>query len=98
MTGRRRCDGRFVHAVHFLPRLPTIAVGHWPINEWAVRTRRFFGQYSLLMCQPCAAPICHRNLEMTYRAPVADIAFALRRAAGFAAALNNGLYGDLGED
>src|SRR6185437_13119533 len=32
---------------------------------------------------------------MTYRAPVADIAFALKHAAGFTAALNEGLYGDL---
>jgi alkylation response protein AidB-like acyl-CoA dehydrogenase len=32
---------------------------------------------------------------MTYRAPVADIAFALKNASGFAAALDSGLYGDL---
>jgi 3-(methylsulfanyl)propanoyl-CoA dehydrogenase len=35
---------------------------------------------------------------MTYRAPVADIAFALKHAAGFEAALNEGLYGDLDEE
>jgi alkylation response protein AidB-like acyl-CoA dehydrogenase len=35
---------------------------------------------------------------MTYRAPVADIAFALKHAAGFGAALAEGLYGDLDED
>jgi alkylation response protein AidB-like acyl-CoA dehydrogenase len=35
---------------------------------------------------------------MTYRAPVADIAFALKHAAGFGPALSEGLYGDLGED
>jgi len=35
---------------------------------------------------------------MTYRAPVADIAFSLRHTAGFAAALAEGLYGDLGDD
>jgi acyl-CoA dehydrogenase len=35
---------------------------------------------------------------MTYRAPVADILFALRHAAGFAPALKSGLYGDLEED
>src|SRR5947208_3185777 len=35
---------------------------------------------------------------MTYRAPVADISFALNHAAGFAAALADGLYGDLGDD
>jgi len=35
---------------------------------------------------------------MTYRAPVADIAFTLTHAAGFGAALAEGLYGDLGED
>lgn len=35
---------------------------------------------------------------MTYRAPVADIAFTLKHAAGFAPALAEGLYGDLDED
>ncbi len=35
---------------------------------------------------------------MTYRAPVADIAFTLKHAAGFGAALAEGLYGDLDED
>jgi acyl-CoA dehydrogenase len=35
---------------------------------------------------------------MTYRAPVADIAFALKHAAGFGPALAEGIYGDLGED
>jgi alkylation response protein AidB-like acyl-CoA dehydrogenase len=35
---------------------------------------------------------------MTYRAPVADIAFALKHAAGFQRALNDGLYGELTED
>ena len=35
---------------------------------------------------------------MTYRAPVADIAFALKHAAGFGPALAEGLYGDLAED
>jgi acyl-CoA dehydrogenase len=35
---------------------------------------------------------------MTYRAPVADITFALKNAAGFGPALAEGLYGDLGED
>ncbi len=35
---------------------------------------------------------------MTYRAPVADISFALKHAAGFAPALADGLYGDLAED
>jgi acyl-CoA dehydrogenase len=34
---------------------------------------------------------------MTYRAPVADIAFALKHAAGFNAALQEGLYGELDE-
>jgi len=34
---------------------------------------------------------------MTYRAPVADIAFALKHAAGLKAALDEGLYGDLDE-
>src|SRR5689334_13784310 len=35
---------------------------------------------------------------MTYRAPVADIAFALKHSAGFARALEDGLYGDLDMD
>ena len=35
---------------------------------------------------------------MTYRAPVADIAFTLKHAAGLKQALAEGLYGDLGED
>ena len=35
---------------------------------------------------------------MTYRAPVADIAFALKNAAGFGPALAEGLYGDLADD
>src|SRR5439155_1063795 len=38
------------------------------------------------------------RLAMTYRAPVADIAFALKHAAWFAPALAEGLYGDLSED
>ena len=35
---------------------------------------------------------------MTYRAPVADISFALNNGAGFARALSDGLYGDLSAD
>jgi alkylation response protein AidB-like acyl-CoA dehydrogenase len=35
---------------------------------------------------------------MTYRAPVADITFALKHATGFGPALAEGLYGDLTED
>ena len=35
---------------------------------------------------------------MTYRAPVADIAFALEHASGFGPALAEGLYGDLSQD
>jgi acyl-CoA dehydrogenase len=35
---------------------------------------------------------------MTYRAPVADIAFSLKHAAGLKAALAEGLYGDLDEE
>ncbi|HTQ84291.1 MAG TPA: acyl-CoA dehydrogenase family protein, partial [Pseudolabrys sp.] len=35
---------------------------------------------------------------MTYRAPVADIAFALKHAAGLKTALTEGLYGDLDEE
>ena len=35
---------------------------------------------------------------MTYRAPVADITFALKHATGFAPALAEGLYGDLDAD
>src|SRR5712691_2640585 len=39
-----------------------------------------------------------RLAPMTYRAPVADIAFSLKHAAGFGPALEEGLYGDLAED
>src|SRR5690349_13565526 len=35
---------------------------------------------------------------MTYRAPVADIAFTLKHAAGFDRALAEGLYADLTDD
>jgi len=35
---------------------------------------------------------------MTYRAPVADIAFTLRHVAGLGAALDGGLHGDLSAD
>ncbi len=35
---------------------------------------------------------------MTYRAPVSDIAFALKHAAGLKSALAEGLYGDLDEE
>jgi acyl-CoA dehydrogenase len=35
---------------------------------------------------------------MTYRAPIADIAFTLKHAAGLKAALAEGLYGDLDEE
>jgi len=40
----------------------------------------------------------HRESNMTYRAPVADISFALSNAAGFAQAQADGLYGDLSGD
>jgi acyl-CoA dehydrogenase len=35
---------------------------------------------------------------MTYRAPVADIAFALKHTAGLREALAEGLYGEMDED
>ena len=35
---------------------------------------------------------------MSYTAPVADIAFTLKHAAGFSRALEEGVYGDLTED
>ena len=35
---------------------------------------------------------------MSYRAPVSDMAFALKHSAGFAPALGEGLFGDLDED
>ena len=35
---------------------------------------------------------------MTYQAPVGDIAFTLKHAAGLKRALDEGLYGDLTED
>jgi acyl-CoA dehydrogenase len=44
------------------------------------------GQADVLLC------------AMSYRAPIADIAFALKHAAGLKAALAEGLYGDLDEE
>src|SRR5215218_8673888 len=38
-----------------------------------------------------------RDRSMTYRAPVADIAFTLKHSAGLKSALDEGLYGDLTE-
>ena len=35
---------------------------------------------------------------MTYRAPVADIAFTLKHTAGVTRAIEEGLHGDLSED
>jgi len=35
---------------------------------------------------------------MTYQAPVADIVFALKNAAGFGPSLAEGLYGELADD
>src|SRR5271165_1451017 len=35
---------------------------------------------------------------MTYQAPVTDISFALKHAAGLNRAINDGLYGDFSED
>jgi len=51
------------------------------------------------MAPPVArSPRQTQENPMTYRAPVADIAFALKHATGFAPALAQGLYGDLAED
>src|SRR5579863_7149293 len=47
---------------------------------------------------PANSPCQRQENPMTYRAPVADIAFALKHATGFAPALAQGLYGDLAED
>jgi acyl-CoA dehydrogenase len=38
------------------------------------------------------------RMDMTYRAPVADIAFTMRHVAGLDRAVEEGLYGDLGPD
>src|SRR5262249_8544177 len=46
----------------------------------------------------CRKHLRRGTLSMTYRAPVADIAFTLRHAAGFAQARDEGLYGDLADD
>src|SRR5438270_1627395 len=51
----------------------------------------------------CAAKLAtdldpSRDKSMTYRAPVADIAFTLKHSAGLQSALGEGLYGDLTED
>src|SRR5580700_781597 len=51
------------------------------------------------MAPPVAvSPRQSQENPMTYRAPVADIAFALKHATGFGPALTEGLYGDLTED
>src|SRR4029077_6034918 len=39
-----------------------------------------------------------RDENMSYRAPVADIAFTLKHSAGLKRAMDEGLYGDLTED
>src|SRR5256714_3478692 len=51
----------------------------------------------------CAAKLAtdldrSRDKSMTYRAPVADIAFTLKHSAGLKRAMDEGLYGDLSED
>src|SRR3989440_961776 len=51
----------------------------------------------------CAAKLAtgfhpSRDKSMTYRAPVADIAFTLKHSAGLKRAMEEGLYGDLAED
>src|SRR2546421_4244906 len=51
----------------------------------------------------CAAKLAtgfhpSRDKSMTYRAPVADIAFTLKHSAGLKRAMEEGLYGDLSED
>src|SRR5437764_10170210 len=51
----------------------------------------------------CAAKLAtdldpSRDKSMTYRAPVADVAFTLKHSAGLKRAMDEGLYGDLSED
>src|SRR5262245_47573783 len=51
----------------------------------------------------CLAPVADiqsdaARTSMTYQAPVAEIAFTLKHAAGVGRAIEEGLYGDLAED
>src|SRR5579872_6462717 len=39
-----------------------------------------------------------KEYAMTYRAPIADIAFTLKHVAGFSQAMDEGIYGDLTAD
>src|SRR5437588_2640704 len=50
------------------------------------------------VASPPEAVKAHGRNCMTYRAPVADIAFTLKHAAGLERAIEDGLYGDLTED
>src|SRR5438105_7856196 len=76
----------------------TIAARRGPIN-WrrCGHARRFFCWFSLHDGRTNRGPD-PPEARMTYRAPVADIVFSLEHAAGFEAALAEGLYGDLGEE
>src|SRR5216683_2262213 len=62
-------------------------------RRWRPRQRRPAGGGAVASTNRTTA-----EHPMTYRAPVADIAFALKHATGFAPALAEGLYGDLAED
>src|SRR5215470_343859 len=75
----------------------TIAAPPRPIN--------LRGRTHVYVWTGCCAPTCvdplpapDRLAAMTYRAPLSDIAFALKHAAGMKAALAEGLYGDLDEE
>ena len=59
----------------------------------AANSAPIFAPTALALTPPAPRLKC----GMTYRAPVADIAFALKHAAGLKAALAEGLYGDLDE-
>src|SRR5450759_3208945 len=77
----------------------TIAAQPCPIN--GSRTAIFADMEGRAgVCRPGfhACGSCTRMRPMTYRAPVADIAFTLKHAAGLKAALAEGLYGDLDEE
>jgi len=81
-------NGRADHSGLILPdqRRPT----------WSIPTAII--EYSPAAGDSSEPPLPRGGYPMTYRAPVSEIAFMLKHAAGFAQALHDGIYGDLGED
>src|SRR5262249_59048063 len=63
------------------------------------RCHRRPGLASTIIPQGTPVKTCNNRMnEMSYQAPVADIAFALKHSAGIGALLAEELFGDLAED